>query len=138
MVLRILLSSYAFASDIPEAPTKEVLEDQLECAITALSPGQPFPQHLLDSEGNLKCGGVIVPATQATYWYKHEAWAKNQLLPRLEASYIELEHERRLREMVTPKPWERPGVQRTIGAAQVAVVGAAAVILFTQLQKASN
>ena len=131
-----LLVGIALAGDPPPPPElREPVEG--ECPRhQALEPGHPLPSGLVNDQGLVVCGAVLVPTSVYAELLDWETYA-DHVAARYVIDTTQLETERdwyrtRAEDLAKPVPWpQRPGVQRWAGRVETlaAVTVAAAVVL---------
>lgn len=133
MVALLLLMSLAAARP-PERPlAPEALQG--DCAEPLVfEPGKPVPAEMLDAEGNLVCGGQLLPSHQVVHYINLAAWGdalhNTYTLDEAAWKYKLDQAHTRIAQLESP-PWhERPGNAQLIGASKaVAGVVAGAVLV---------
>lgn len=124
-----LLAGLAFAEPVPERPVETKIEGQ--CSdVLALEPGKPLPAGLVDpATGLVTCGATVLPTGKALYYKKVQTWADYELAPALRRTNYAYEMDTALFEArlkaATPRPLERPTVQRTLGRVETLITVAA-------------
>lgn len=123
MVSAILAS--AFAGDLPDRPEPpELLPDDCRAPV-AFVPGQVVSIDVVDLESRVVCGGQLLPTAAFLHYRNRAAWgeavADLHAIDQAVWTYKVEDRDVRIAELEaelasSARFWERPGVNRAIGA----------------------